>query len=137
DPQATPREVPQHPQEGWRHRHPFRDSAARPSPVALDDEIRVDADRRVVDEDLAVDLAEIDHAGLTASDCLRGALEVERKPEVLGEMIERSERNDAERHARSGEHACNGANAAVAASGDDRVDVPAPCLPKRPRSGLA
>ena len=102
------------------------------APVALDDEIRVDADRRVVDKDLAVDLAEIDHAGLTASDCLRGALEVERKPEVLGEMIERSERNDAERHARSGEHACHGANAAVAASGDDRVDGPASCLPKRP-----
>src|SRR5215510_11558200 len=124
--------MPQHPQEGGRHGHPFCDPIARPAPVALDDEIRVYADRGVVDEDLAVDLAEIDQAGVAASDCRRGALDSEWKPEILGEMIERSEWNDAERHACSGKHACHGANAAVAASDDDRVDVPAPCLRKRP-----
>jgi hypothetical protein len=47
-------------------------------------------------------------------------------------MIACSERNDAERHAGSGKHACHGANAAVAAAGDDRIDVAAPCLRKRP-----
>jgi hypothetical protein len=124
--------VPQHPQEGRCHRHPFRDPAAGSPPVALDDEIRIDADRRVIDEDLAIDLAEIDHAGLAATDCRRGAVEVEREAEILGEMIERSERNDAERHPRSSEHTRHGADAAVAASGDDRVDVAAPRLPKRP-----
>ena len=38
-------------------------------------------------------------------------------------MIERAERKNAERNVGAGEHACHGANAAVAAADHDGVDL--------------
>ena len=56
-------------------------------------------------------------------DHLRRLVEIERDAEILGEMIERAERQNAEGNARAGKHPCQGANAAVAAANHDRVDL--------------
>ena len=52
--------------------------------------------------------------------------------EILGEMIERAERQHAERHSRAGEHAGHGANAAVASADHDGIDLAALGLLDRP-----
>ena len=48
---------------------------------------------------------------------------MKRDAEVLGEMIERPERQDAEGNPRASKHAGHGANAAVAAANHDSVDL--------------
>ena len=65
-------------------------------------------------------------------DDARGRGEVERDAEVLGEVVERAEGKDAERHVAAGEGAGDGADGAVAAGGDDGVDASG----RRPRGRL-
>ena len=93
------------------------------SPFAVQHEIRIDADRGIVDEDLAIDLGEIDGALLALGDDADRLREVERDAEILGEMVERAQRQDAEGNAGVRQHACDGANAAVAAANHHRVDL--------------
>ena len=55
--------------------------------------------------------------------------------EILGEMIERAEREHAERHRCLGKHACHRANAAVASADHDGIDLAALGLRQRPLGG--
>ncbi len=111
----------EHAEESRHHGHPFGELMAGSSPLAVDDHVRVDADGRVVDENLAVDLGEIDDAGVPRGDRRRRFLDLQGDAEVFGEMIERAEREHAERHVRPGKHACQGADAAIASAHDNGV----------------
>ena len=96
------------------------------APFPVDDEIRIDADRGIVDEDLAVDVGEIDTARMALGDGRGGCLDLERDVKVLREMVERAERQHAEPHVRAGEGRRRRADGPVAAARDHRVDLPAP-----------
>src|SRR3989304_8845524 len=66
-----------------RERHPF----APPAPLlrlALPDQARIDADARVVDEQAAVHLADIDHPHFAVRDRVPGLVEIERQPPAAG-----------------------------------------------------
>ena len=92
-------------------------------PFAVEHHVRIDADRGIVDEGLAIDLGKVDGALHALGDHLSRLAEMERNAEVLGEMIERAERQNAEGNVGAGKHAGHGANAAVAAADHDRVDL--------------
>ena len=69
---------------------------------------------------------------MTGSDYARRRIRVQREAEILGEMIERAERKHPERNVRAGKDVRDGADTAVAAANDDRVNLPALCLLERP-----
>jgi hypothetical protein len=80
--------------------------------------MRVDAERDVVDEDAAIDCADIDPPHPLFGDDASGIREIERQPEIAGEVIEGAEREDVQRHIAAGER-CGGAADAAVAPGDD------------------
>ena len=104
--------------DGAREGDPLAHAAALVLGALLHDG-RVEADARVVDEDAAVELADVDQLGLAVDDRLYRRVEVERNADVLGEVIERAERQHAERGLRADERRGDGAHRAVAAGGDD------------------
>ena len=95
----------------------------RSPPFAIEHDVGIDADRGIVDEGLAIDLGKVDVALRAPGDHLGRLAEMERDAEVLGEMIERPERQDTEGNLGAGKHAGHGANAAVTAADHDRVDL--------------
>ena len=97
----------------------------QPAPtLALGHHVGVDADQRVVDEDRAVDLPDIDRADVVRGDDRDRQLELERDAEILGEVVERADRQNPHGHAGAGEHARDAADRTVAAADDQAVDLP-------------
>ena len=131
DAQAPPRKMPEHAEERRHHGHPFGQLVLGHPPFPIDDHVRVDADRGIVDEGLAVDLGEVDDTRAASGDGCRRFLDRQGDAEVLGEMVERAERQHAERHDCSGQHACSGAHAAVAPANDDGIDIAASALARQ------
>jgi hypothetical protein len=123
DGEPEQRQVAQHARQRQHHRDPFRQPFPPPRPLALQHQIRIEPDRGVVDEDLAVHLADVDGARFSCRDCRHRALHRQRYPEIPGKMIERAERDDPERDAASRQHARDGSHAAVAAADHDRIEL--------------
>ena len=101
-------------------------------PLAVDDHVGVEADRRVVDEHPAVDLGDVDPARAPGGDRGTGPLDLERHAKILGEVVERAQRQHAERHVRSGQEPGRRADGPVPATNHDTVDLPGTGLSKRP-----
>jgi hypothetical protein len=81
--------------------------------------MRIDPERRVVEEHAAVDLADVDKLHHAARDrCDRG-FEAERDAQIACEMVEGAERQNAERHLAAGEDRGRRTKAAVAAADND------------------
>ena len=59
-------------------------------------DLRVDAETRIVDEDAPVDFARVDGRACAFFDCLHRGLQIERDTQVLGEMIQGANREDAQ-----------------------------------------
>jgi hypothetical protein len=70
--------------------------------VALRDEFRVDAERGIIQEYAPVNLAQIDSADPAGSDDPDRAFEVERQPQIPRKVVQRAERQDAQREVRAG-----------------------------------
>ena len=94
----------QHSGRGDDERGPFA-MAAGAQRFTLDDDVRVDADRRVVDEDSPVDLADVDTHAATAGDHADRLVDIRRQAEIPGEVIERAERQNTQRHVRTEQRA--------------------------------
>ena len=86
-------------------------------PLALAHNRWVDAEAGVVDEDAAVDLGGVHARDAPGEQSARGLFEVEREAEVFGEVVERAEREHAERLVRVDEQGGDRADRAVAAAG--------------------
>ena len=80
---------------------------------------RVEAEDRVVDEDLAVDLADVESAHAAAPQELHGRRQIDRDAEVAREMVESPEGQDAERHVPADQGRGDRPDRAVAAAGRD------------------
>ena len=121
DPHVQRGELRQQPEGGDRHRQPLAALEALHLLIARLDDRRVEAERRVVEEDLAVDLADVDAVDLPLGDQPDGGLGIGRELEVAGEVVERAERQDAERHLAVHQHRGHGPDGAVAAAGHHRI----------------
>jgi hypothetical protein len=91
--------------------------------VALRDKVRVNAERRIVQEHAPVNLAHIDQAEPARSDEGDRAFEVERQPHIPRKVVHGAERQDAQWDIRAGEDRRCGANAAVSATDYDPVEA--------------
>ena len=89
-------------------------------PLAGLDEARVDADRRVVDEDAIVHARRRRHASYgRAAIGLHGFRQIERDAGILREVIQRAEREHAKRRRRTGECSGDRADRSISATGDN------------------
>ena len=86
---------------------------------ALRDEAGVHTDARVVDEGSAIEVADIDGHRPAPGDRLRGLAKVERNANILREVIERAERQYAERRIGCRQDRCRSTDGSVSAGGDD------------------
>ena len=114
------------------------DPLAAPVPllgVPLPDHARVDAEARVVDEDAAVQIADVDVAHAAVDDRLDRLRELQRNAGVLGEVIQRAQWKHAERRVRLDRDARDGPDGSVPARRDEHVSA-ARGLP-RARSEIA
>ena len=101
-----------------RHRRPLAVPLA-PQPFPLLDDARIEADGGVVDEDAIVDLADVDSCEVSRRDDRDRLAKVERDVEILREVIEGAERENAERGLRADHAGRDAADGAVAAAGHD------------------
>ena len=92
-------------------------------PAALCNEIRIDAQRRIVQEHAPVHLAHIDQAVPTGRDEPDRAFEVERQPQIPRKVVQRANRQDAQGDTRAGKHRRGGSNTAVSATDYDPVET--------------
>ena len=83
--------------------------------------MRINAQRGIVDEDVAVHLADIHAADLSGGDGLDGRLQRQGQAQILGEVIKSSQRQHAERCSRPRQGAGDGAHGPVAPAGDDDI----------------
>ena len=90
----------------------------RPQRFPFDDDIGIDADRRVVDEDATVHIATSTRSPAAVHDDGYRLFEVQGQAEILGEMIESAKRKDAERDVRPDQFAGNAADGTVATASD-------------------
>ena len=109
----------EHGEGGGECRQPLR----RVMAVALLDQLRIGADRGVVDEGMAVDPGEVDTAQRSCSDKLCRVAQVQRHAERTGEVVARAERQDAERRPALHQRACRRAERAIAAADDHQLPV--------------
>ena len=121
---AEERKAPQRRQRGPRERQPLAAAEALLLAFAIANDVRVEAQARVVDEDPAVDLADVDPRRVPFGQERHRVVELERNAEVLGEVVERAERKDAEDDAAVDQRRRDGADRAVAAAGDDQPRLP-------------
>jgi len=89
-----------------------------PKQLALDDDVRVDAEGDVVQEVPSVHVSDIHGLRPSFRDVSDGATEIHRDTRVLREMIERSPWQYAERRVCPNQRRRDGADSAVAAGGD-------------------
>ena len=134
--QPVHRKTAQHPHERQHHRPPFAEAERAPPLLARLDHVGIDADRRVVDEDAAVDLAHVDVARAPLRDEQRREFDDRRDAQVLGEVVERAERQHAERNARARQMPRRRADGPVAAADDQRVEREAVARPARSQRRL-
>ena len=80
----------------------------------------IEADARVVDEDAAVDLPDVNERRLSFDDCARRECQVLRNAEVLREVVQGAERKDAELLLGAGDRGGDRADGAVPAPRHDR-----------------
>jgi len=135
--QTPPRKMPHHAEECRNHGHPFSQPMAGSAVLAVDHHVGIDADRGIVDEDLAVDLAEIGNPHIAFGDHCGGLADLQGNAEIFGEMVERAEGDYPERHGSTGKHAGRRPDAAIAAADHDGVDLAAPGLCQGPCRSLA
>ena len=112
--------VPQDDEKGESEGDPFaRTPALARFPLPHDGGIETQAG--IVEEDMAVDLADIDPGEPAGEEIGDGRLELQRDLQILGEVVERAQGQDAQRvlaaHQRRGDRA----QSAVAAAGHHRL----------------
>ena len=90
--------------------------------IALGDEIRVDAERGVVQKHAPVNLAHIDPADPAGSDEPDHAFEVERQPQIPRKVVHSAERQDAQWDIRAGEDGGGSPYAPVSATNHDSIE---------------
>src|SRR6185369_13521710 len=81
---------PQHSRGRDYHRRPFAMTLPTQRFPGVDDR-RIDADRRIVDEEVIVDLPDVHRPDASSADDGHGLGQVEWDPEIPGEMIQRAE----------------------------------------------
>src|SRR5580692_3460185 len=124
NPEPDHRQVTQHVQPAQDHCGPFREPRSPPFPLALEYQMRINPDRGIVDEHLAIHLAQVDRARHSGCNHCNSPLHGDGYTEILGEVIQRAEREDPERDSASGENTRDGPNAAVAAANHDGMKPP-------------
>ena len=75
---------------------PFAAAETRLLALAVADQIDIEPDARVVEEEVTVDLADIDLCRLSGGDRSQGGQRVRRNARISREMIQRTQRQDAE-----------------------------------------
>ncbi len=110
----------QRPRRGDQHRQPLVAAEPPALHVAVDDHQRIEADGAVVDEDAPAHLTKVDAALAAGGDDLGRFLEIEWNAEIAREMVERAERQDAERRLGAGERRGGRGDRAVAAADDQQ-----------------
>ena len=93
------------------------------APVPVHNDVRIDSNRRVIDEHLAIHLADIDRTVHAARNDRDRILDGKRNSKILGEVIQRSQRNDAERNIRTGDRTRDRMDGTVSPAGDNGVDL--------------
>ena len=74
---------------------------------------------RIVEEDLSVDLPDIDLDRVVCDDRSRGSFQVERNLQILGEVVERAERQNSQRLVGVDQRRCDCVDRTVAAPGNN------------------
>jgi hypothetical protein len=87
---------------------------------AVAHDVGIDAEAGVVQEDAAIDLAHIDLGRHALHRIGHGLVQIERNLQVLGEVVQRPQRQHAQPHRRAGQHRGHRVDGAVAAAGDHR-----------------
>ncbi len=87
--------------------------------LAPSDDLRIQPDARIIDENLSVDFADINHLRATFGDDAHGIFRLKRDLQIFGEMIKGSEWQNAERFICSDNFCRNRADCSVAAAGND------------------
>ena len=100
-------------------------------------EVRVEAHARIIDEHAAVDLPDIHLGDLPGEEITDGGLQVERNAGILGEMVQRTHRQNTERCLSTYELAGQCIDGPVASSGHDRVTALVQGAPHQSRDIVA
>lgn len=100
---------------------PFRAIELFPLAFAMNHDVRVNSEGRIVDEHAAVYLGYVNWFGLTLRECAYSSIELLWDTEVFGEMIQCAERQHAHDFVCACELAGNRADCAIAARRHDRV----------------
>jgi hypothetical protein len=103
-----------------RKRRPFGATAPLLD-LAFPHHARIETDARIVDEHAPVDLADVDVAYLTRSNRGNRPLEVNWKPEILGEVIQRTHGQDPHRGVHLNRDSGHGADRPVTPCGHKHV----------------
>src|SRR5690606_16655331 len=95
------------------------------------DDARIQPQAGIVDENPAVDLSDIDLRYPARDENLRGLFQIQGNAEILGEMIERAEREYAQPLSGLGEHGGDGIDRAVTAPRRYRIRIFAQGMPRQ------
>lgn len=125
DLQTERRIVAQRGGAGDRRGEPLAAAEAGALEVAMAHHARINAERRVADEDSAVDLGDVERRRDTGGERVDGGADLGRDEELLGEMVEGAERDYAERAAGAGEERGRGVDRAIPPADEDEVDAAA------------
>ena len=91
--------------------------------LALMDDLRVQAEARVVEKEAAVDIGDIDRMDVAVGDRCERGFGFERDAEVAGEMVQRAQRQHAECDSAAHQRTGDAAERAVAAARDDDAAI--------------
>ena len=92
-------------------------------PLPGRDEARIDANRRIVDEDAIVHARDVDTLRMARGDGLHRFSEIERDAGILRKVIERAEREHPKRGRRTGECSGDRADRSISATCDNGFGV--------------
>ena len=104
---------------------------------ALVYEARIKTQARVVEEDLSVDLPDINLDRVVCDDRLRSSFQVERNRQILGEVVERAERQNSQRFVGVDQRRCDRVDRAVAAPGNNGRGVTSNCASREVQQALS
>ena len=113
------------PQRREKGRDPFREPPSPAPPLAVDDHEGIEADRRVVDENAAVDLGNVERPGVRRRDHRDRAGKPGGMPRSLAKWFKVPSGSTPSGNAGAGEGARDRMHAAVAAADDDASTAPA------------
>ena len=86
-PEAAQRQVPKCPKAGHDHGGPLRQTLTLSAPIAVENDVRIDSDLRVIDEYLAIHFADIDRSMHAVRNDRDRTIDTKWKFEIFGKVI--------------------------------------------------